>query len=105
MDEDESGRNSTHGEMLSILGARNFWANHKTCQLQKTPLNLEDINNEDETTVKRVDYQGCQGGPLAFYAIQNGGHQWAGHYSFFGTGRNNYDINATELIWKFFNQL
>ena len=104
MDKKVSGSTPKEGDVLSLLGTRNFWAHQNSCALQLKVFKLPDFVKADQTHVKSVSYMGCTGGSLEFYAIQDGGHQWAGHMSVFASGKNNFDIDATKRIWKFFNK-
>ena len=101
----ESGSSPKEGDVLSIIGTRNFWAYKNSCQLQYRAFHLPDLVRRDKTRVKSVSYKGCSKGKFQFYGVQGGGHQWAGRKSIFGTGKNNYDINAIRVAWRFFKNL
>jgi len=53
-----------------------------------------------------IRYSGCHdGAEVIFYTLQDGGHSWPGSTGTprFVGGETNHDIDATRLIWNFFN--
>ena len=52
-----------------------------------------------------VRYTGCDAGTeVILYTIIGGGHTWPGGRPIPGMGETNRDINATEEMWRFFQQ-
>lgn len=67
---------------------------------QSTP--LEIYQGE---TVQGIRYKDCQNGAdVALYTITGGGHSWSGGKAMprIIVGETNWEINATHLMWKFF---
>lgn len=57
------------------------------------------------TDVRRAEYPGCSGGAsVILYTVEGGGHTWPGARPLpeFVAGRTTSSIDATELIWSFF---
>ena len=55
------------------------------------------------TDVTRIDYDGCSA-DVVFYKIAGGGHSWPGGPELpeWFVGRTTHSIDATELMWSFF---
>jgi polyhydroxybutyrate depolymerase len=64
---------------------------------------------EHERIGEHVDvesYFGCSGQPVVFYTLEEGGHTWPGAPDDSGgAGPTNHEINASELIWDFFERV
>ena len=77
------------------------WAEKNGCN--KTPVTRK-ISEE----VTQISYGGCKGNAeVVFYRIDGGGHTWpdsprAEAYEKLGLGKTNKDINASNLMWSFF---
>ncbi len=73
-------------------------AEHNGCA--STPTELEP-----EGDVSGFQYADCEA-DVVFYSIAGGGHTWPGGEPLpeFITGITNYDIDATRLMWEFFQQ-
>jgi len=77
------------------------WAEKNGCN--KTPVTRK-ISEE----VTQISYGGCKGNAeVVFYRIDGGGHTWpdspsAEVYEKIGLGKTNKDINASNLMWSFF---
>ena len=55
--------------------------------------------------VRGVRYTGCdQGAEVILYTIEDGGHTWPGGLPIPGLGKTSRDIDATEELWRFFQQ-
>lgn len=91
------------------IGAEDFvraWAERNGAGDEPQTEQLPDAV-EDETTVERLTYDQNDKAPVIFYRIQGGGHNWPG-----GSrgqperilGHVCRDINASELIWEFFEK-
>ncbi|MEO0723396.1 MAG: PHB depolymerase family esterase [Bacteroidota bacterium] len=80
-----------------------FWVEFNNCNASPTVTDLPDINTTDGSTVEWRQYGDCDSGVgVELYKIFEGGHTWPGSpINFAGT---NYDMNATEEIWRFFSQ-
>jgi polyhydroxybutyrate depolymerase len=98
---------SFHGTLDQIIttysaeSAVSGWVEKNGCN--KTPATRKI--SEDVT---QTSYGGCKGNAeVVFYLINDGGHTWpdspiADFYDKFGFGKTNKDINASNLIWSFF---
>lgn len=75
-----------------------YWSQHNGTADSPVITQLEDLNKEDQSTVERHVYQPDETyAPVIHYFISGGGHEWPGVWG-------NKDINATEIIWDFFEQ-
>ena len=87
--------------VAGVEGAIASWAESEWCGKMPT----EEIVSG---TVTRVSYADCaDNASIVFYRLEDGGHSWPGtptsERRFERTGlRSNMDINASELIWEFF---
>ena len=83
-----------------------FWAGHNHCNPDAS--SREDLEPaREDTSVSIFDIYDCEdNGRVLLYAIINGGHTWPGvdWENPDLLGRTNFDINAGEEIWKFFQQ-
>ena len=83
----------------AVLG----WANSNGCD--KTPQELEV-----STSVIQISFRNCDAdGDVILYRIKGAGHTWPGSplasvLKQYGLGETNMDIDASRLIWKFFEQ-
>jgi polyhydroxybutyrate depolymerase len=101
----EGGESSKGGRLLGALEAAELWAKKNNCSLTPTETNMPDTA-ADQTTVSRTSFTGCSNGAnVTLYTINNGGHAWPGGSQYlpvFVIGRATKDIDASELIWQFF---
>ena len=66
---------------------------------------LPDVDPSDGTTVTRRAYGGCRSGAsVEYYEIAGGGHTWPGAADMPIFGETSRDIDASELIWSFFDR-
>lgn len=93
-------------EYLSAEDSVGFWVTENMAVLPPTETNLPDAAPNDGTTVLREVYApGPGGAEVDFYRINGGGHTWPGSSDtrlIFLVGRTSQDINATQVIWDFF---
>lgn len=74
------------------------WAGRNGCDLAPQP--LADIG-----AVSGVEYTGCEA-PVTLYTVHGGGHTWPGgedQIALF-VGETNRDVNASAMMWDFFQQ-
>ena len=77
------------------------WVEHNGC-------NDSPIDKKISDNVILTSYGGCKGSAeVNYFRISDGGHTWPGSpmpdiFEKAGSGRTNKDINATNLIWSFF---
>lgn len=88
---------------LGVEDVIDFWVEYNGCSPTATITDIEDTNPADNSTVEWRQYGGCDDGvAVELYKIQDGAHTWPGSaFAFPGT---NYDINASQEIWRFFSQ-
>ena len=83
----------------------NFWSSRYDCvpsDLKKLP----DKDKADGSTVAKISYSDSLGRDLAIlFVVSGGGHTWPGSaYDLPGAGATNRDINASEVILRFFSR-
>ena len=80
-----------------------FWLANNGCTNNAEVFEVPDINVVDGCTATRYTYSECEPfSEVVFYQIINGAHTWpGGAIPIPGT---NYDFNASEVIWEFFNK-
>ncbi len=87
-----------------------FWQNNNNCSnLTSTITELPNTNDTDGSTVSVFNYESCENSSeILLYRINNGGHILPGYESNINPipliGNINYDIDAAEDIWKFFEK-
>jgi polyhydroxybutyrate depolymerase len=73
------------------------------CDDSERTRHMPNSSRNDDTDVIEHSFQNCARGDLLHYEIVGGGHTWPGGFLYSATvGRVSRDINASELIWKFF---
>ncbi len=77
------------------------WAGDNGCA-------AEPVENEVGSTIRHVDYDCPAGGDTQLYIVEGGGHTWPGSQFLAGAtdlvGVTTFEIDATTLIWGFFQQ-
>lgn len=86
--------------------AATFWTNHNGCDLSPVITDLPDNNTTDGSTVQHLVYNNCgNDAAVEMFRITGGGHTWPSPFmNLSGYGNTNYDISASQEIWKFFNR-
>ena len=77
-----------------------WWAEHNDCQTTK-------IVERTQGSISGVQYTDCgNGADVIFYSIAGGGHTWPGGDPLpaWLVGETTYDIDATRVMWQFFQQ-
>jgi polyhydroxybutyrate depolymerase len=88
------------GNFVGIPEVIDFWVDYNGCG-DFTQEELPNIDPDDNTTVTTTIYNDCNGNSKVWlYTVNNGGHDWPG--AFFGQA--NQDVDASDVIWEFFNQ-
>jgi polyhydroxybutyrate depolymerase len=88
-----------------ISATPSFWASNNKCSTDTKVTEVQDKVEEDNSTVTLIDYAKCDESDVAFFRINNGGHPWPGGGLIPpGLGNQNMDINASDLILKFFQR-
>lgn len=88
-----------------ISATPSFWASNNNCSADPKVTELQDKVEADNSTVTLIDYTGCDESDVVFFRINNGGHPWPGG----GLippflGNQNFDINSSDLMLKFFQR-
>lgn len=95
------------GEMVSVPETVRLWVTHNRCPSQPNITLLPDRDPADGTRVRRSMYGPCAGKTdVVLYTVEGGGHTWPGGKQYLPIaliGRVNRDIDATQLIWEFFD--
>ncbi|MBX9688806.1 MAG: hypothetical protein K2X27_19010 [Candidatus Obscuribacterales bacterium] len=91
------------GGVMSADEAVEFWARNNGCSAHPRIEAVPDRDPRDGCRVKRETYSG--GSELIVYTIEGGGHSWPGGMGFVAQdliGKTCNDINASEILWQFF---
>jgi polyhydroxybutyrate depolymerase len=93
---------ASHGfDLPDIPGWVKAWAEKNGCNVD----GVDDLPEQGE--VSGVRYGGCEGGvEVEFYTIDGGGHTWPGGEGMpvWLTGKTTQDIDATRVMWEFFER-
>ncbi len=91
------------GGMLTCDEAAEFWARNNNCSAHPRVENLADRDSRDGCKVRRETFSGSN--EVVVYTIEGGGHSWPGGMGGVAQdiiGRTCNDINASEIMWQFF---
>ena len=96
------------GKVLSASESVMFWVKKNDCSPDPVVTDLPDNDPDDGTRVQRLQYLNGKNNPeVILYIIKGGGHTWPGGDQYLGEwiiGKTCRDINATEIIWDFFEK-
>lgn len=96
------------GAILSAEKTAQFWAGKNQCNNKPESIKLPDIDPGDGTRIEKISYAQCKNSSeVILYAVDGGGHTWPGSKIKPATrlsGKVSQDMNASEVIWKFFSQ-
>ncbi len=74
----------------------NDWAVHNGCAGARTETQID-------TEVRLIEYGSCTNDAIVqHYAVDGGGHTWPGSFDVPSLGYTTHQINATTLMWAFF---
>ena len=80
-----------------------FWADFNNLNQEPTITDVPNINTNDGSTVEHWVYSaGASSVQVELFKILQGAHTWPG--SIFAFPGTNYDINASQEIWRFFSR-
>jgi polyhydroxybutyrate depolymerase len=85
------GHPSLPAPTMSMTG----WATHNACATKR-----EIKIGSDVVLTRWTDCRGTSA--VDFYVIQGGGHTWPGSISIASLGKTTQTINASAVIWQFF---
>lgn len=92
---------------LGLMSAANsllWWTRQNECATSSAIEPLEDVDPTDDTRVLLQSADDCANdAEVRLYGVYNGGHNYPG-YAGIGLGAVSYDIDATALIWSFFEE-
>ena len=97
--------NTLRGAIWSADRTMAFWAGRNGCPGMPAMRVLPDRDPADGSRVIESEFRGCTGAPATLLRIEGGGHTWPGGLQILPTtmlGATNYDIDASETIWRFF---
>ncbi len=92
---------------LSNAGGAAFWAARNGCGEGISSVEVPVSDPEDTTRVTKITYPCATGAEVVRYDIQGGGHTWPGRdnwYPAFIVGATSGQLDATEVIWSFFER-
>ena len=93
------------GVAISAARLVDLWVKANGCVTSVRTEQLPDRDPNDGTRVRRDVYGPCRAGTeVLFYTIEGGGHNWPGKPVAVEFGPATKDIDATELIWEFFQR-
>lgn len=95
---------SALGEFQSAREAAAFWVDRNGCPQEASERALPDIVAADASTAVMETWAPCaSGADVALVTLNGAGHTWPGHPPPSGeAGQTNLDIDATEMLWEFF---
>ena len=96
------------GKVISAEESVKFWADENNCSKAPIITPVPDNDPHDGTRIKKEEYaNGRNNSEVVLYVIEGGGHTWPDGYQYLGKkiiGKTSHDINATEVIWQFFEK-
>ena len=97
------GTNDTVVSFSSMQYGLEYWRSYNNCNLIADTILIPNYDLSDSSTVEHIIYgNGDDGVTTELFKITNGGHTWPG--SNFNFGGTNFDINASEEVWKFLSK-
>jgi polyhydroxybutyrate depolymerase len=94
------------GKVLSAHESVLFWIKNNGCSPNPVVTDEPDNDRDDGTYVQKQQFiNGRNNCEVILYTIKGGGHTWPGGYQYLGKwiiGKTCRDINATDIIWEFF---
>jgi len=96
---------AVNGRVLSVDETVGLWARLNGCPAALRRFNLAPIDPADPTRVRRTTSGPCRlESEVALYTIEGGGHTWPGTAPLAILGPTSRQINATQVIWEFFER-
>jgi polyhydroxybutyrate depolymerase len=85
-----------HLPVPPVETAAENWAKHNGCS-------LEPVREQVSSQVRSISYSGCtDNADVVLYAVEGGGHTWPGSVDVPRLGGVTGEIDATDLMWEFF---
>ncbi len=90
--------------IMPIEDVIEFWVDKNSCDIDSVTLTpIPDTNMDDNSTVEHIIHSSChREANVELFKVIGGAHTWPG--AALVIAATNYDINASEEIWKFFNR-
>ena len=89
---------------MSAADSLLYWSLQNQCQTSSGIDPLEDTAPNDGTRVLLQTATDCaNNADVMLYGVYFGGHNYPGHVLGLELGTTTFDIDATEVIWDFFN--
>jgi len=93
------------GTVLSVADTMALWTRLDGCSTTPRLADLPPSHPEDGTRIRRVTYGPCgRTSEVTLYTVIGGGHTWPGTAWIPLLGPVSRQINATEIIWEFFER-
>jgi polyhydroxybutyrate depolymerase len=93
------------GSVLSVADTTALWSRLDGCPTTPRLADLPPSHPEDGTRIRRVTYGPCsRTSEVTLYTVIGGGHTWPGTAWIPLLGTVSRQINATEIIWEFFER-
>ncbi len=96
------------GKVLSASESVWYWVKNNRCSLNPIITDEPDIDPGDGTRIQKQQFiNGRNNSEVILYTIKGGGHTWPGGNQYLGkwiVGKTCRDMNATEVIWEFFEK-
>lgn len=96
----------SRGQVVSTDSTIDYWVTAEACSTPPTVTDLPDSDPADGTRVRSESYGGGRDGTaVELLAIEGGGHTWPGGTQYLPErtiGRTSRDIDASRVIWEFF---
>ncbi len=93
------------GRVLSVEDTMALWGRIDGCSTAAQRADLPPAHPEDGTRVQRTAYGPCnRESEVVLYTIAGGGHTWPGTARIPLLGPVSRQINATKVIWEFFDR-
>lgn len=98
-------RRAEGGRVLSVDETIALWAKLNGCPAAVQRSNLAPVDPADHTRVRRTVYGPCRlESEVALYTIEGGGHTWPGTAPLAIIEPTSRQVNATQVIWEFFER-
>ena len=93
------------GRVISAGDSVKLWVDNNGCAMTPATSYYGDSDPNDGSVVRRDEYSSGNGADVILLTVEGGGHCWPGGWQYLGKkviGETNGDINASEVIWDFF---
>jgi polyhydroxybutyrate depolymerase len=99
------GFTGRRGAVRSVNETVEIWTERNGCWAEATTRSLPD-DTDDGTSVRVRSHPDCGQGAVRLYTVEGGGHGWPGNdkgpVRRILTGDPGREIDATSVVWRFF---